>query len=205
MKNVETKKSKTGGDRTEPGAVDFVSDRRLDLPECLREKSAHEIWGAGGLGPLIRRLEEEYKLGRSALLPLTRAELATLVELYEDEPSLALREVVVRELRNQRRIRPGPKVSLGPSQWLERHLLPIYYERAMRVAGWLRKRLIATEKRKRRWEKPEYIPTQAALAMRFVRHWLPSIRNLDDKTIANKLSEMKDPSEKKRRAKSAKR
>lgn len=204
MNNVEAKQSRTGGGSTDPSAVKFVRDQRLELPKSLRGKSAHEIWGPGGPGPLVRRLGDEHELGRSAPSPLTSEELATLVELYEDQPPLALREVVVRELRNERREKPGPKVSLGPSQWLERQLLPIYYERAMRVAAWLRKRLIAAEKRKKRWQKPEQVPTQAALAMRFVRHWLPSIRNLDDKTIANKLSEMKDPGQKKKRAKSAK-
>lgn len=149
MNNVEAKNSLTGGEPADPSAIDLVADQRLDLPKSLVGKSAHEIWGPGGPGPLVRRLSDEHNLGRSAPIPLTREELATLVELYEDEPSQALRDVLVRDLRNQRRVRPGPKVSLGPSKWIERQLLPIYYDRAMRVAGWLRKRLIAAEKRKK--------------------------------------------------------
>ena len=203
MNNVEAKKSTTCGDRTDRIEVEPSEDLRLELPNSLRGKSIHDIWGPGCFGPLIRRLEDEHKLGQAAPSPPTRAELATLVELYEDDPSQALRGVLLRELRNERREKSGPKVSLSPSQ-LERELLPIYYERAMRLAAWFRKRLIAVESRKKRWQKRERVPARSAVAKGFVRRWLPWVRDLDDKTISNKLSEMRDPDQKKKRAKSAK-
>lgn len=56
-----------------------------------------------------------------------------------------------------------------------------------------------------RWQTKERVPSQTELAMDFVRSRLPSTRDLDDKTIANRLSAIKDPSEKKPRAKTAKR
>lgn len=199
-------KSEKSRSDAETNLHDQIVDRRLDLPKSFRGKSIHDIWGPGGPGPLIRRLDDEHKLGRSAPSPLTSEELATLVEIYGDEPSQALRDAVVRELRNQRRGRPGPKVSLAASEWLERHLLPIYYARGMHVAERYRRqmRIIEDRKNKRR-DVAARVPTQAEVALRFVRKWLPSTRGLDDKTLANKLSALKDPMEKKLRAKSGQR
>lgn len=206
MTNINTENSGRGGDSADHGSSDRVIDRRLDLPKSYRGKSIHDVWGPGGPGPLISRLTDEHKFGRSASLPLANEELATLVELYEDEPSLALREVVVRELRNQRRTRPGPKAVRNPSQWIQRHLLPIYYERGMRVADRYRRRMLVIEDRKKkRRDVAARIPTQTEVAFRFVRKWLPSTRGLDDKTLANKLSAMKDPRDKRPRAKQGKR
>lgn len=193
-----------GDDRQNNDASDCEDDRRLELPKSFRGKSLHEVWGAGGPAVLIRRLATEHKLGSFAPEPLTNLELAKLVELYDDEPSLALREVVVRELLDQRRARPGPDADLRPYQRLEWHLFPILYERFRRVAAWRRGRLTLIETRKKRWQTSEEIPTQTALAMRFVRIRLPWTRELSDKTLANKLSEMKGQSNKTPKAKAAK-
>jgi hypothetical protein len=204
MPTTNDKNSEIGGAISGPDTSGLVMDRRIELPKSYRGKSIHEIWGAGGPARLIRQLAQEHKLGPLAPLPLTNEELAELVELYGDEQPSALREVVMQELRNQRRKRPGPDADLRPYQRLEWHLLPILHERFMRVAAWRRRRLVLIEKRKKRWEPIVKIPTQAALAMRFVRLRLPWTRALSDSTLANKLSAIKGPSDKKPRAKAAK-
>lgn len=206
MARGNERKSERDGGRAEPSSSERVVDRRLDLPRSFRDKSIHDVWGPNGPAALLRRLAQEHELGRLAPRQLTKDELAQLVELYEDEPlPKALRNLVVLELRNQRPARPGRKTGLNSIQRLEQDLLPSVYRRAMRAAAWLRKRLIRREERKMRWQTNEPVPSQTELAMSFVRNRLPSTRDLDDKTIANRLSAIKDPSEKKPRAKAAKR
>lgn len=200
-----TEDEKSGRDGADLGSSDYINFPRLEFPRDFYEKRLHEMRGTGSPVSLIFRLTREHELGRSASLPLTNEELAKLVELYDDAPTKALREVLVRELRSQRRLRPGRKADLTSSQRLERHLLPILYNRAMRVGSWLRRQLIRKEESKKRRESVEAIPTQAALAMAIVRERLPSTRGLSDKALANKLSAMKDPSDKRSRTKAAKR
>lgn len=206
MARGNERKSERDGGRAESSSSERVVDRRLDLPRSFRDKSIHDVWGPNGPAGLLRRLAQEHELGRLAPRRLTKDELAQLVELYEDEPlPKALRNIIVLELRNQRCARPGRKTSLNSIQRLEQDLLPSVYRRAMRAAAWLRKRLSRREERKMRWQTKEPVPSQTELAMNFVRSRLPSTRDLDDKTIANRLSAIKDPSEKKPRAKAAKR
>lgn len=206
MARGNERKSERDGGRAEPSASDRVVDRRLDLPRSFRDKSIHDVWGPNGPAGLLRRLAQEHELGRLAPRQLTKDELAQLVELYDDEPlPKALRNIIVLELRNQRRARPGRKAGLNSIQRLEQDLLPSVYRRAMRAAAWLRKLLIRREERKMRWQMKEPVPSQTELAMNFVRSRLPSTRDLDDKTIANRLSAIKDLSEKKPRAKADKR
>ena len=167
--------------------------RLFDLPTSLRAKGAFDIWGPGGPGPLLRRLNAESVEGNTAYAPLTAGELAQLIELFDGEPlPQSLRSVLLRELRSERRARPGRKVRLSLIQDIERHLLPGVYARGMRAAAWLRPRLVRIEERKPRRATAEPIPTQSQLAMHLVRARLPSMRKLNDKTLANKLSELKD-------------
>jgi hypothetical protein len=204
MPTIDDENSEFSDDSADPDTSRLVIDQRIELPKSYLGMSIHEIWGPTGPARLIRLLAKEHKLGRLAPIPLTNEEIAQLVELYGDEQPRALREVVIEELRNQRRKRPGPDVDLRPYQRLEWHLLSILHERFMRVAAWRRRRLVLIEKRKKRWEPAEKIPTQAALAMRFVRIRLPWTRALSDSTLANKLSAMKDQSDKTSKVKAAK-
>lgn len=189
---------KTGrdGDSAEPN---LAVDRRIKLPKNFGGKSVHEIWG------LVLRLSDEHKSGRSAPLPLSNDELAVLVQLYDDEPSPALRQVVIRELRNQRRKRPGRKADHDEYHGFDWDLLPLIYDRGMCVARRYRKRLSTLQKRKKRRDPEIKIPTQSKVALRYVRKRLQYIAGLSDKTLMNKLSAMKDPRDKRRMAKSAER
>lgn len=136
MARGNERKSERDGGRAEPSSSERVVDRRLDLPRSFRDKSIHDVWGPTGPAGLLRRLAQEHELGRLAPRQLTKDELAQLVALYDDEPlPKALRNIVVLELRNQRRARPGRKTGLNSIQRIEQDLLPSVYRRAMRAAA----------------------------------------------------------------------
>lgn len=195
MKNGGAKTSEVGGDIPEPVWSERPRDQRIELPKNLRGRNVHEVWG------LIIRLAEEHRSGRLAPLPVTNQELAVLVELYDDAPPRALTQVLIKELRNQRRKRPGRNVDHNKFYDFEWGALPVIYDRGMNVASRYRRRLLALQKRKKRRDIAPKIPTQAEVAMRYVRKRLPEIASLNDKTLANKMSELKDPRDKKPRAK----
>ncbi len=200
MTKVNDEQSGRDGDKADPGSSERMVDRRLDLPRSFRDKGIHEVWGSSGPANLLRRLAQENELGRSAPRPLGNDELAQLVELYDDEPlPQALKSILVRELRNERRVRPGRKADLSPPHKLKQLLLPALYERGTLVARRYRRRLLLIEKRKKRWQLAEQIPTEAEVALRYVRKWLP----LSDKTLANRLTALKDKSERKKRKRRA--
>lgn len=179
-----------------------VIDRSLELPKSLRSKDFHELWGHGGPAALFRRLKQEDKLGPLAPDPLSNEELAQLVEFCDGEPlPSALRNILIQELRGVRRVRPGLKVDLSPTARLKKLLLPALYEQGKLIARRYRRRLQLIENRKQRRHRAEQIPTEAEVALRYVQKWLP----LSGKTLANKLSAMKDETEKRPRAKVAKR
>lgn len=201
---AKTKDEKAGGDddSVDPSLSKPAIDRYTGWPKSLREKSFHEIWRQGGPGGLYSRAEQENKLGHSAPQPLSNEELAQLVLLCNGEPlPSTLRNILIQELRNERRVRPGRKVDLSPSHKLQQLLLPALYEHGTLIARRYRRRLLLIEKRKKRRHLAEQIPTEAEVARRYVQKWLPS----SSKTLANKLSALKDPSERKPRAKIAKR
>lgn len=179
-----------------------VIDRSLDLPKSLRNMGFHELWGPGGPAALFRRLEQENELGPLAPDPPSNEELAQLVEFCDGEPlTSALRNILIQELRGVRRVRTGPKVDLGPTARLKQLLLPALYEHGKHVARRYRRRLQLIENRKQRRHRAEQIPTEAEVARRYVQKWI----DLSGKTIANKLSAMKDETEKRPKAKVAKR
>lgn len=201
---AKIKHEKTGGDdeKVQQDSSEREIERGLYLPKYFRDKGLHEVWGPDGPAGLLRRLEQESELGRRAPQPLSNEELAQLVELCDGEPlPSALRNMLIQELRNERCVRPGLKVDLSPSHKLQQLLLPALYEHGTLVARRYRRRLLLIEKRKKRRHLAEQIPTEAEVALRYVQKWLPS----SSKTLANKLSALKDPSEKKPRAKAAKR
>ena len=200
MTKINDEQSGGDGDKVGPGSSDRPIDRRLDMPKSLRNKGLHEVWGPNGPANLLRRLAQENELGRSAPRPLSNDELAQLVELYDDEPlPQALKSILVRELRNERRGRPGRKADLSPPHKLKQLLLPALYEHGTLIARRYRRRLLLIEKRKKRWQPAEQIPTEAEVALRYVRKWLPS----SDKTLANRLTALKDKSERKKRKRRA--
>jgi len=202
MAKIEDEKAGGDDDSVDPSLSKPAIDRYTGWPKSLPEKSFHEIWRQGGLGRLYSRAEQENKLGRSTPQPLSNEELARLVVECDGEPlPSALRNIVVRELRNERRERPGRKADVNPTHTLKQLLLPALYEHGTLIARRYRRRLLLIEKRKKRRHLAEQIPTEAEVALRYVQKWLPS----RSKTLANKLSAIKDPSEKKPRAKPAKR
>ena len=207
MAKHNDREAQCDGGTIDPNLGERSIDRHVNLPRSFRDKTIHDVWRRPeGPAPLLRRLEKEFELGHSAPDPLSNNELAKLLAFYDGEPMPEPLTIIVRrELRGERRARPGRKVGFTPAKQLEKTLLPFVYARAMRAAAWLRKRLIRTEERKMRWQRRDTVPSQTKLAMHFVRSRLPSTRDLDDITIANKLSAIKDPSEKKPRAKVAKR
>jgi hypothetical protein len=202
MANINHKKTSRDDESIDQSLSQPAIDRYADWPKYLREKSFHEIWRPGGPGGLYRRAEQENKLGHLTPQPLSNEQLAQLLEECDGEPlPSALRNLVVRELRKKRRERPGRKANLSPSHRLERLLLPALYEHGTLIARRYRRRLLLIETRKKRRHLAEQIPTEAEVALRYVQKWLPS----SSKTLANKLSAIKDPSEKKPRAKATKR
>ncbi|MEZ5897886.1 MAG: hypothetical protein R3D51_00180 [Hyphomicrobiaceae bacterium] len=201
---AEVKNGKTGrnDDKLDQSVSERVIDCRLELPKSLRDKGFHELWGPGGPAALFRRLEQENELGPLAPYPLSNKELAQLVQFCDGEPlPSALRSILIQELRGERRVRTGPKVDLSPTARLKKLLLPALYEQGKLIARRYRRRLQLIESRKQRRHRAEQIPTEADVALRYVQKWSP----LSGKTLANKLSAMKDETEKRPRAKGARR
>jgi len=196
MAKIKDQKAGRDDGKVEQNLSERAIERGLYLPTSFRDKGLHEVWGPDGPAGLLRRLEQESVLGHRTPRPLSNEELAQLVELCDGEPlPSALINILIRELRNERRVRPGRKADLSPPHNLKQLLLPALYERGTLVARRYRRRLLLIEKRKKRWQLAEQIPTEAEVALRYVRKWLPS----SDKTLANRLTALKDKSERKKR------
>ena len=77
--------TKTG--RPEPKIAEPVKQRAV-APGHPQSGGAFVVWGEGGIGPLMRRVRHEHQ-DQSFDDPVTRADLAHLLDRYADWPSQA--------------------------------------------------------------------------------------------------------------------
>ena len=177
------------------------SSRRFVIPKHLSSGGTFSIWGASGPGRLLSRLANEDALREREPQPLTPIEIAELIELFKDEPlPPPLRSLLVRELLGERNFLPGPKGVRTQREIIEMALLPSFYKEAVADARLQREGLKETERAKPRRAKLERVPTVSKLAADLIRTWLPTLKHLSDKGIANKVSALKDDSEKRPRS-----
>lgn len=171
--------------------------RQIVIPRRLQATSAHEIWRAGGPGLLLARLATEDLFGPATTNPLTGAEIAQLVELFADEAlPVSLKTLLFKELKGERRRKPGPKPACSTKELIELAMLPSLYRDAVEEAKAERQSLAEVRRLASRRSKISKLPTVSQLASERVRKWLPTLRHLSDKALANKLSELKAADEK---------
>ena len=158
------------------------------------------VWGTGGVGPLMRRVQRELEQALRRDRPklkdkpfnhfVTRAELAHLLDCYGDWPlPLELRCILILELRGERKRRPGPKTSWSFWSQNQDENLTAYYQRGLIIGERLRALLQHCKNKQPRNAKPHDIPMLRELACRYVRTRLGKFRSLTDASIANLVSQ----------------
>lgn len=163
---------------------------------------AFAVWGTGGVGPLMRRVQRELEQALRRDRPklkdkpfnhfVTRPELAHLLDCYGDWPlPLELRCILILELRGKRKGRPGPKITRSDWDYIQDVLLLSHYEQGLVRGKTLRLYLQLRESKQTRSAKPYIIPTARARACRYVRNWLPKFRDMTDASIANLVSQQR--------------
>lgn len=189
---------KTQAPNNEP---DGRSSRCFVIPKHLSSGGTLSIWGAGGPGRLLSALANEDALREHEPQPLTPIEIAHLIELFKEEPlPSTLRNLLVRELLGERKGLPGPKDVRTQREIMELALLPPFYKEAVAEARLQREGLKEAERAKPRRAKIERVSTASKLAADLIRTWLPTLKHMSDKRIANKVSALKDDSEKRPRS-----
>ena len=202
-----TKTSKIGNGLTEP-----VKQVAVALVHPLSE-GTFTVWGEGGIGPLMRRVQrelqeralqcEQLELQEQGLRPeqpelkdrpfndfVTRAELAHLLDCYGDWPlPLELRCILILELRGERKKRPGPKTSWSLWSQNQDEKLTSYYQRGLIIGGRLRAFQEHRKNKQPRNAKPHDILMAREVACRYVRTRLGKFRNLTNASIANLVSQ----------------
>ncbi len=181
--------------------------------------SAHDLFGEGGVGPLLSRARSEVQFlklrsqAQRALslkhlsqaqcedglkrfskellkYPLTRDELIRLIDHYKDEAlPEAVRTVLIEELREERKNKSGPKHVRLQSS-VDKLLLAHEYARGL-----------ARGEKIRVWRKARkasyggrfvyHTPTAREYACRYIRRRFPEYRDLTDAAISNMLSLMR--------------
>ena len=151
-----------------------------------------DLWGEGGIGPLMRRVRREHQ-DRRLDDPVTRADLAHLLDRFTDWPlPPELRDILIRELLGKRKRRPGPKTERSILDHIQDTLLGSHYARGLIIGRRFRSFLQYRQKNQSRRAKPYAIPTARHVACRYVRKRLPKFRKMTDASIANLVSARRD-------------
>ena len=147
-------------------------------------RSFFDLYGHGGVGPLLRRLAVDDDCRNYAPATLNRTDLAQLVELFAAEPMPpALKRAVTAELRGQRIYRK-PKL-LTPIEVIRKVGLVGFYEAAFVAAKAIRRQRVAAEKSRPRRELRRPIPPVSEIAVDLLKSWSVIKPGIAPKTVAN--------------------
>ncbi len=160
-------------------------------PGHPESEGAFAVWGKGGIGPLMRRVRCEHQ-NRPVADPVTKVDLAQLIDHFASWPlPTELRDILVRELRGNRKRRPGPKITRSAWDNIQDIMFISHYERGLAIGRRLRSFLYHLQKKHSRNAKPSAIPLARELACHYVRKWLPKYRNMTNASIANLVSQQR--------------
>lgn len=149
---------------------------------------AFAVWGEGGIGPLMRRVRHEHQ-DHPIADPVTKADLAHLLDRFAGWPLPSeLSDILIRELRGNRKGKPGPKITRSRWDDIQDALLISRYDRGLAIGRRLRSFLQHRQTKQSRSAKPHAIPLVRELACHYVRKRLPKFRNMTDASIANLVS-----------------
>lgn len=172
--------------------VDASLASQISVPSHFGCGDYFQIRASGGPADLLLKLAAEAVQGELSNDPLTGDDIARLIELFQDEPlPVALREILVRHHRGERKFRAGRKMQRSPLTILTDAMLPQLYGMAKHFAE---QRHSGTEMRNS-WSTHKAIlneePSKTHLTCQQLREWIPRLRHVSDKRILNMISEAK--------------
>lgn len=150
-------------------------------------------WAIGGTGPLMARVRREQQAAEPSINPVTRQELAQLVDHFWDRPlPIELRAVLLSELCGRRMRKTGPKSEATTVEQIQDLLLLPIYEtgiaRGEKLREWLLKRGTTQKRNARIYD----IPTSQRIACHHVKRWLPKFRDMEDGSLANSVTKRRN-------------
>lgn len=150
-------------------------------------------WAIGGAGPLMARVRREHQAVEPSINPVTRQELAQLVDHFCDRPlPIELRAVLLNELCGRRKRKTGPKSGATTFEQIQDLLLlPIYdagIERGEKLREWLLKRGKTQKRNARIYD----IPTSQRVACHHVKKWLPRFGDMENGSLANYVTKRRN-------------
>lgn len=199
MTQRETAKSK--GRRSEtrskrsaakaPAHTSFVGSEEAQPRKTLSHGGEQFLaaWAIGGTGSLMARLRREHQAGERTTNPVTRHELAQLIDHFGDRPlPIELRAALLQELSGQRKRKTGPKSAVTLVEQIQDLLLLPIYDTGIAKGDALREWLLKRDERQKRYTKQYDIPTSQHVACHQVKKWLPKFQGMEDGSISNFVS-----------------